>query len=138
MSKRISLSKLTKKVEEKKVATSSSKGVVIHKKQPQDEAPDSSPNKKGKTDDSKGKKTMPPPKVKKAKSSRTTSRGTMRPVAPGDGTSASPGDALGFGASLMASAFMEKKFLVGVILPADKENVDKLSARYLFTFIFSF
>ena len=76
MSKRISLTKLAKKVEEKKATTSSTKGVVIREKQPRDEAPDFSPNKKGKTDDSKGKETMPLPEAKK-KSNRGVSRGTI-------------------------------------------------------------
>ena len=75
MSKRISLFKLAKKVKEKNVVTSSSKGMVIHEKRPRDEAPDSLPIKKGKTNNSKGKETMLPPKAKKAKSSRSTSRG---------------------------------------------------------------
>ena len=85
MPKRISLSKLVKKVEDK-VAISSSNGVVIHEKWPRDEAPDSSPNKKGKIDDSKGKETMLPLEAKKAKSNKMASRGTMLPVAPREGT----------------------------------------------------
>ena len=109
MSKRISLSKLAKKVEEKKVATSSSKDVEIHEKQPQDEAPNSSPNKKGKIDDSNGKKTMPLHEAKKAKSNRTMSKGTMRSVTLEEGTSARPGSALGSRASILASAFMAEK-----------------------------
>ena len=70
MLKRISMTKLAKKVEEKKAATSSTKGVVIHKKRPRDEALDSLPNKKGKADDSKKKEIISPPEAKKAKSSK--------------------------------------------------------------------
>ena len=72
MSKRISLAKLTKNVEEKKsqegfkTATSFTKGVMIHEKRPWEEVPESSPSKKGKIDDSKGKETMPPPKAKRS------------------------------------------------------------------------
>ena len=64
MSKRISLAKLSKKVEEKKenkAATSSTIGVVIQEKLPQEEVPSTSPIKKGEVDNSKGKeKEMPP------------------------------------------------------------------------------
>ena len=40
---------------------------------------------------------------------------------------------LGPRVDVLASAFMEKKILVEVILPADKENVDKLSLDQVFT-----
>ena len=130
MSKRISLSKLAKKVEEKKekegykTATSSTKGVVIHEKWPREEAPDSSPSKKVKINDSKGKKIMPPPKVNKIKPSKVASK---QPIVPKEGTLASPGDALGSRASLMASSSVAEKILARVIFPADKERVEKSS-----------
>ena len=67
MSKRFSLSKLAKKVEEQKekATTSSTKGVVIHEKLPRDGTPNFSPNKKGKIDDSKGKEASRRPRQKR-------------------------------------------------------------------------
>ena len=126
MSKRISLSKLAKKVEEKKekATISSTKGVVINEKRPREEVLDFSPRKKGKTDDSKGKETMPPPEVVKTKPSRVVSKWS---VAPREGTSARPGDALGSRASVMVSASVMEKILARVILPADKKKVEKFS-----------
>ena len=126
MLKRISLSKLAKKVEEgeDKAATSSTKSVVIIEKRHREEVPDSSPSKKGKIDDSKGKKTMLPPEVLKTKPSRLASK---RLVALEEGTSARPSDALGSGASMMVSASVVEKILVGVILPINKEKVEKFS-----------
>ena len=70
------------------------------------------------------KKTMLPLEVKKTKSSKVASR---RPVAPKEGTSTRPGNALGYGASVMASASVVEKILAEVILPTDKERVKKLS-----------
>ncbi|GFY84547.1 hypothetical protein Acr_03g0013210 [Actinidia rufa] len=126
ISKRISLTKLSKKVEDKKAATSSSKHVVIHENQPREETPNSLPNKEGKADDSKGKESMPPPEGKKAKSFRSASKGTMRLVALGEGTSKKPSEVLGAGVSVTASAFIVEK---RVILPIDKEKGSSLAIR---------
>ncbi|GFZ06968.1 hypothetical protein Acr_18g0011380 [Actinidia rufa] len=133
MSKRISLTKLPKKVEESKAATSSSKGVVIKEKWPRDEVPDSSPNKKVKNNESKAKETIPPPEAKKLKPNKAMSRETVRPAAPGEGPLKKPGEVLGSGASVMANAAVAEKILTGVILPADKERVDKLSLDQVVT-----
>ena len=67
---------------------------------------------------------MLPPEVKKTRPSKVASR---RPIAPKEGTSARPSNALGSRASVMACASMEEKILAGVILLADKEKVKKLS-----------
>ncbi|GFS31491.1 hypothetical protein Acr_00g0017680 [Actinidia rufa] len=117
MSKRISLTKLTKKVEESKVATSSSKGVVIKEIWPRDEAPDSSSSKKVKNNEFKGKETIPPLEAKKLKPGKAASRETMRLAAPGEGPSKKLGEVLGSGASVMTSADVAEKILaVGIVL----------------------
>ena len=107
--------------------------MVIHEKRSRDEAPDSSPNKKGKIDDSKRKETMLPPEAKKAKSNRIASRGTMRPIVPGESTSARPWDVLGSGASILVSDYVAEKIQARLILPSDKEKVDKLSLDQVIT-----
>ena len=89
--------------------------------------------KKGKVDDSKGKVVMLPLDAKKAKSNRTTSKGITRLIAPREGTSASLGNALWPRNSMIASAFMAKKILAGVILPADRERFEKLSSDQVVT-----
>ena len=80
---------------------------------------ESSPNKKGKIDDSKGKKVMPPPEVKKTKSNKGASR-DPKWLDAGKGTSTKPGD-------VMVSAAVVKKILARMILPVDREKVNKLS-----------
>ena len=70
-------------------------------------------------------KLMPPSEAKKAKSSKAASRGTMQPVALGEGTLARPDNVLGSEASVLVGASMAEKILVGVILPAEKEKADK-------------
>ena len=67
---------------------------------------------------------MLPPEVIKTKPNIVASRW---PLAPREGTSTKPGDALGTRASVMASASVVEKILAEVILPADKEKVEKLS-----------
>ncbi|XP_057482011.1 probable pectate lyase 7 [Actinidia eriantha] len=80
---------------------------------------------------SKGKEVLPPPTAKKAKTLATSStlatKGARPIVAPREGTSAKPSAALGPGASMRGNASMAEKILAGVILPTNKEKVDKLS-----------
>ena len=73
---------------------------------------------------------MPSPDAKKAKSNKLASKETVWPKALGEGTLTKTGDVLGPGAS------MAEKILVGVILPADKEKVDKLSLDQVVTKFF--
>ncbi|GFY85673.1 hypothetical protein Acr_04g0004110 [Actinidia rufa] len=81
-------------------------------------------------DGSKEKQVAPLPEAKKTKTgSGVHAAPTRPPVVPGEGGSArrTLGEALGPQASMMASAAMAEKILVGVILPADKEKVEKLT-----------
>ncbi|GFS34707.1 hypothetical protein Acr_00g0035480 [Actinidia rufa] len=86
---------------------------------------------KGPLDDgSKGKQVAQSPEPKKARIDTGASRAPAKPpVASGAGSSAhrTLGEALGPQASVMASAATAEKILAGVILPADKEKVDKLT-----------
>ncbi|GFZ12713.1 hypothetical protein Acr_23g0010980 [Actinidia rufa] len=119
---RIKLSQLTKTVAEK-AATSSFKGMVISEVL-------ESPSKKRVLDDgSKGKQVAQLPEAKKAKTSRGASMIPAQPLVPGEGSTAKlvPGEALGPQASMMAITAMAEKFLARVILPADKEKVEKLT-----------
>ena len=138
MSKRISLKKLAKTVQESKGANSAAKststtnGVFIREKHPRDEALDISPSEAG----SKGKETMSVPKAKKAKSSKLVSKEALRSTAPGEGTSTKPGGILRPKVSILGSPSVVEKILAGVILPADKEKVDKLSLNQMVTNFF--
>ncbi|GFZ16785.1 hypothetical protein Acr_26g0000550 [Actinidia rufa] len=139
MSKRLKLSDLAKVVAQK-AATSASKGIVIS------EGSETS-GKRPLDDGSKGKQVAQSPEPKKARTDTGVSGAPAKPpVASGAGSSAhrTLGEALGPQASVMASAATAEKILAGVILPADKEKVDKLTfdqvvtkfihalARYLF------
>ena len=101
MSKRITLSKLAKKVEEKKSkkakesknpssavkSTPPTKGIVIREKRKRDKILVTSPHEAS----SKGKEVMPVLECKKAKSMPNEAATVVaRPVAPGEGTSANP------------------------------------------------
>ena len=132
MSRRISLKKLAQKVEESKGESSVTKsklvakGVVIGEKRPRDGV---SPILLSEVR-SKGKEALPPPTAKKAKSvtsSTPTTKGTRPTMAPGEGTSTNPDNALGPRATMLGSLSVAEKILSGVILPVDKEKVDKLS-----------
>ncbi|GFZ16011.1 hypothetical protein Acr_25g0004200 [Actinidia rufa] len=123
MSKRLKLSDLAKVVAQK-AATSASKGVVIS------EGSETTSGKRVLDDGSKGKQVAQSPEPKKARIDTGASRAPAKPpVASGAGSSAQRtlGEALGPQASVMASAATAKKILAGVILPADKEKVDKLT-----------
>ncbi|GFZ09951.1 hypothetical protein Acr_21g0005500 [Actinidia rufa] len=117
MSKRFKLSDLTKVVAQK-AATSASKGVVI------------SEGSETTSDKSKGKQVAQLPESKKAKIDTRVSEAPVRPpIASGEGSSVKQtlGETLGPQASVMASAATTEKILTGVILPADKEKVDRLT-----------
>ncbi|GFZ04567.1 hypothetical protein Acr_17g0001390 [Actinidia rufa] len=123
MSKRLKLSDLAKVVAQK-AATSASKGVVIS------EGSETTSGKRALDDGSKGKQVAQSPEPKKARIDTGASRAPAKPpVASGAGSSAhrTLGEALGPQASVMASAATAEKILAGVILPADKEKVDKLT-----------
>ncbi|GFZ19529.1 hypothetical protein Acr_28g0002340 [Actinidia rufa] len=123
MSKRLKLSDLTKVVA-KKATTSASKGVVIS------EGSETTSGKRALDDGSKGKQVAQLPELKKARIDTGASGAPARPtVALGAGSSARQilGKALGPQASVMASAATAEKILAGVILPADKEKVDRLT-----------
>ncbi|GFZ00653.1 hypothetical protein Acr_14g0002880 [Actinidia rufa] len=123
MSKRLKLSDLAKVVA-KKAATSASKGVVIS------EGSETTSGKRALDDGSKGKQVAQSPEPKKARIDTGASGASARPpVASGAGSSARQvlGEALGPQASVMASAATAEKILAGVILPADKEKVDRLT-----------
>ncbi|GFY81130.1 hypothetical protein Acr_01g0009390 [Actinidia rufa] len=107
-----------------KAATSASKGIVIS------EGSETTSGKRALDDGSKGKQVAQSPEPKKARIDTGASRAPAKPpVASGAGSSAQRtlGEALGPQASVMASAATAEKILAGVILPADKEKVDKLT-----------
>ena len=123
MSKRLKLSDLAKVVAQK-AATSASKGVVIS------EGSETTSGKRPLDDGSKGKQVAQLPEAKKAKIDTGASGAPARPpIASGEGSSVrrTLGEALGPQASVMASAATAEKILAGVILPADKEKVDRLT-----------
>ncbi|GFZ06624.1 hypothetical protein Acr_18g0007940 [Actinidia rufa] len=123
MSKRLKLSNLAKVVAQK-AATSASRGVVIS------EGSETTSGKRALDDGSNGKQVAQSPEPKKARIDTGASRAPAKPpVASGAGSSAQRtlGKALGPQASVMASAATAEKILAGVILPADKEKVDKLT-----------
>ncbi|GFZ14358.1 hypothetical protein Acr_24g0005480 [Actinidia rufa] len=123
MSKRLKLSDLAKVVAQK-AATSASKGVVIL------EGSETTSGKRPLDDGSKGKQVAQLPEAKKAKIDTRASGAPARPpIASGEGSSVrrTPGEALGPQVLVMASAATAEKILAGVILPADKEKVDRLT-----------
>ncbi|XP_057511556.1 uncharacterized protein LOC130793729 [Actinidia eriantha] len=123
MSKRLKLSDLAKVVAQK-AATSATKGVVIS------EGSETTSGKRALDDESKGKQVAQAPEPKKGKVDTGASEAPVRPsIASGEGSSAKRtlGEALGPQASVMASAATAEKILAGVILPADKEKVDRLT-----------
>ncbi|GFZ21535.1 hypothetical protein Acr_29g0006970 [Actinidia rufa] len=135
MSRRIKLSELAKVVA-KKAATPSSKSVVIF------EASKTTSKKRTLDDGSKGKQVAldhPLPEAKKIKAGSVAHAAPTRlSVIPGKGSLARlvPSEALGPQASVMASAFKAEKIMVGVILPADKEKVEKLTFDQVVTKFF--
>ncbi|GFS29973.1 hypothetical protein Acr_00g0009460 [Actinidia rufa] len=114
------------------------KGVVIGEKRLR-EYLTSSPSKKGKADDcSKGKEAAHEPEAKKkvAKPSDVAcSRATPSPRL-GEGSSANLGTALGPSASILGSPSIAEKLLWGMIPPANKEKVEKLTLDQTTTKLF--
>ncbi|GFS40465.1 hypothetical protein Acr_00g0068720 [Actinidia rufa] len=131
----ISLTKISKKVEESKASTSSIKGMVFLEKGPRDKSSNFLAKRLNMMS-SRRKKTIPPIEAKKPKPNRVESMGIMCPAAPGEGTLKKPGKVLEVGVSAMASDAMAKKILVGVILPNKKEKVNKLSLDQVATKFF--
>ena len=149
MLKRINLKKLDQIAEGSKGASSAAtstsivKGISIGKKCPQGETPDIAPATKGKlASNVKDKETMSPSMTKKKAIWRfrtppnkvnNTSSTTM---VVREGTSVNPGTMLGPKASILRSPSVAEKILGGVIPPADKEKVDKLSLDQVVTKFF--
>ncbi|GFS37317.1 hypothetical protein Acr_00g0051360 [Actinidia rufa] len=133
MSKRVSFKKIGEKLG-KTVSASlgipvPAKGVVIGEKRAR-ESITSSPSKKGKADDgSKGKGVDigSEGKKKATSSSKTLAAPTAVPLHPGEGTSAHLGTSLAPSPSILGSPFVAERLLRGVIPPADKEKVEKLT-----------
>ncbi|XP_057495586.1 uncharacterized protein LOC130780587 [Actinidia eriantha] len=141
MSKRVSFKKIGEKLEKTTNVSSGTsvpaKGVVIGEKQA-GESVTSSPNKKAKTDDgSKGKGVDTAPEGKKKATSSNKSPATPAGSSrPGEGTSANLGTVLGPTASMLGSPSVAEKLLRGVIPPADKEKVEKLTLDQTATKLF--
>ncbi|GFY87393.1 hypothetical protein Acr_05g0010320 [Actinidia rufa] len=142
MSNRISFKKIGVKLGKSANVSSGTpvpvKGVVIGEKRAR-ESITSSPSKKGKADDdSKGKGVDNGPEGKKkatssSKAPATTAAASSRP---GEGTSANLGTVLGPTASILGSPSVAEKLLRGVIPPADKEKVEKLTLDQTATKLF--
>ncbi|GFZ12863.1 hypothetical protein Acr_23g0012480 [Actinidia rufa] len=141
MSKRVSFKKISEKLWKMAGASSGTpapaKAVVIGDKRP-GESITSSPSKKGKADDgSKGKGVSIAPEAKKKTSS---SKAPTVPAAasprPGEGSSTNLGTVLGPTASILGSPSVAEKLLRGVIPPADKEKVEKLTLDQTATKLF--
>ncbi|GFS40521.1 hypothetical protein Acr_00g0069090 [Actinidia rufa] len=132
MSKRVSFKKIGEKLEKSAGVSSGTpipaKGVVIGEKRAR-ESITSSPSKKGKADDGlKGKRVESglDGKKKATSSSKASAAPTAASSRPGEGTSAHLGTVLG-PPSILGSPSVAERLLRGVILPADKEKVDKLT-----------
>ncbi|GFZ06508.1 hypothetical protein Acr_18g0006780 [Actinidia rufa] len=114
------------------------KGVVIGEKKA-GESITSSPSKKGKADDgSKGKGIDIDPEGKKKASSlsKASAAPTVVPSRPGEGTSSHLGAVPGPTPSILGSPSVAERLLRGVIPPADKEKVDKLTLDQTATKLF--
>ncbi|GFZ18585.1 hypothetical protein Acr_27g0003240 [Actinidia rufa] len=121
---RLKLSDLAKVVAQK-AATSASKGVVISEGSERPHLVNGLW-----TMGPRESRSPKPPEPKKAKTDTGASGAPARPpIASGEGSSIrrTLGEALGPQASVMASMATAEKILAGVILPADKEKVDKLT-----------
>ncbi|GFY88797.1 hypothetical protein Acr_06g0007370 [Actinidia rufa] len=141
MSKRVSFKKIGEKLGKAAGASSGTpapaKGVVIGEKRA-GESITSSPNKKAKDDDgSKGKGVNigPEGKKKASSSSKTSAAPTVVPSRPGEGTSAHLGTVRA-PRLLSWAARLLQKVCWGVIPPADKEKVEKLTLDQTATKLF--
>ncbi|PSS12159.1 Chromosome partition protein like [Actinidia chinensis var. chinensis] len=114
-------------------STPAAKGVVIQEKYPRDEVSNISLGEAK----ANGKETLLSPVAKKAKSSATSSapatKGARPTMAPREGTSANPNTTLGPIASMLGNPSLAEKILAEVILPTNKEKVDKLSLNQVVT-----
>ncbi|GFZ06626.1 hypothetical protein Acr_18g0007960 [Actinidia rufa] len=142
MSKRVSFKKIGEKLGKNGGASLGTpvpaKGVMIGKKRA-GESITSSPNKKGKADDgSKGKgvDSGSEGKKKATSSSKASAAPTAVPSRPGEGTSAYLGTILGPTPSILGSPSVAERLLRGVIPPADKEKVEKLTLDQTATKLF--
>ncbi|GFY89241.1 hypothetical protein Acr_06g0011810 [Actinidia rufa] len=140
MSKRVSFKKIGEKLGKTAGASSGTpapaKGVVIGDKRP-GESITSSPSKKGKADDgSKGKGVSIAPEAKKKTSSKAPTVPAAPSPRPGEGSSTNLGTVLGPTASILGSPSVAEKLLRGVIPPADKEKVEKLTLDQTATKLF--
>ncbi|GFZ12756.1 aluminum activated malate transporter family protein [Actinidia rufa] len=142
MSKRISFKKIGEKLGKSADVSSGTpvptKGVVIGEKRAR-ESITSSPSKRGKDDDgSKGKRVDSGPEGKKkaTSSSKATATPTAASSRPREGTSANLGTVPGPTASILGNPFVVEKLLRGVIPPADKEKVEKLTLDQTATKLF--
>ncbi|PSR92996.1 hypothetical protein CEY00_Acc27605 [Actinidia chinensis var. chinensis] len=114
------------------------KGVVIVEKRVR-ESLASSPSKKGKVDDgSKGKEVDHEPESKKKVTSSSKAPTTLATTLsrPEEGTLANLSTVLGPTTSILGSPSVAKKLLRGVIPPADKEKVEKLTLDQTATKLF--
>ncbi|GFZ14944.1 hypothetical protein Acr_24g0011340 [Actinidia rufa] len=142
MSKRVSFKKIGEKLGKAAGASSGTpapaKGVVIGEKRA-GESITSSPSKKAKVDDGlkgKGVDIRPEGKKKASSSSKTSAAPTVVPSRPGEGTSAHLGAVPGPVPSILGSPSVAERLLRGVIPPADKEKVDKLTLDQTATKLF--
>ncbi|GFY91030.1 hypothetical protein Acr_07g0012260 [Actinidia rufa] len=142
MSKRVSFKNIGEKLRKAAGASSGTpapaNGVVIGEKRAR-ESITSSPSKKAKADDgSKGKGVDigPEGKKKASSSSKTSAAPTVVPSHPKEGTSAYLGAILGSAPSILGSPSVSERLLRGVIPPADKEKVDKLTLDQTATKLF--
>ncbi|GFZ08215.1 hypothetical protein Acr_20g0000230 [Actinidia rufa] len=142
MSKRVSFKKIGEKLGKSAGASSgtpvSAKGVVIGEKRA-GESITSSPNKRGKADDgSKGKGVDIglEGKKKATSSSKASAAPTVIPSPPGEGTLAHLSAVPGPTPFILGSPSVAEELLWGVIPPADKEKVDKLTLDQTATKLF--
>ncbi|GFY91129.1 hypothetical protein Acr_07g0013250 [Actinidia rufa] len=142
MSKRVSFKKIGEKFRKTAGASSGipvpAKGVVIGKKRAR-KSITSLPSKKGKADDgSKGKRVDSGSEGKKkaTSSSKTSAAPTAVPSCPGEGTSAHLRTISGPSPSNLGSPSVAERLLRGVIPPADKKKVEKLTLDQMATKLF--
>ncbi|GFS37997.1 hypothetical protein Acr_00g0055120 [Actinidia rufa] len=146
MSRRISLKKLSQKLEESKSESSiakstPSKGVVIGEKSPR-EASVTSPNKKGNTtlpskkgktaNSSNGKEIVPPSEAKKVKPSNAASTKATPMLKP----QLTLLPCWGLKPSILGSLSVAEKILSRAVPPADKEKVEQLTLDHTVTKFF--
>ncbi|GFZ03432.1 hypothetical protein Acr_16g0000560 [Actinidia rufa] len=140
--KRVSFKKIGEKLGKAAGASSGAlipaKGLIIGEKRPR-ESITSLPSKKGKVDDgSKGKGVVigPEGKKKATSSSKAPTPPAIASPRPGEGSSANLGTVLGPTTFMLGSPSVAEKLLRGVIPPADKEKVEKLTLDQTATKLF--